>query len=146
MSELLQGSALDARQRGQVDAIRRAGEHLLRLVNDALDLARIEAGKLQLTNTDFLLRPLLDEVAGLMAPVAERKGLVFVDGIAPVSYTHLDVYKRQGGHHQRLGAFARRDFRNRGIAGRRRPADDLFAGHPIRWGMGGRRAGHLAAY
>jgi ligand-binding sensor domain-containing protein/nitrogen-specific signal transduction histidine kinase len=83
MSELLQGSALDARQRGQVDAIRRAGEHLLRLVNDALDLARIEAGKLQLTNTDFLLRPLLDEVAGLMAPVAERKGLVFVDGIAP---------------------------------------------------------------
>lgn len=82
MSELLRGSRLDERQRGQVDAIHRAGEHLLRLVNDALDLARIEAGKLELANADFALRPLLDEVAGLMAPVAERKGLVFVDALA----------------------------------------------------------------
>lgn len=82
MSELLHGTTLDPRQRSHVDAIRRAGEHLLRLVNDALDLARIEAGKLQLSNADFALRPLLDEVAALMAPVAERKGLAFLDGIA----------------------------------------------------------------
>lgn len=82
MSELLQATALDARQRSHVDAIRRAGEHLLRLVNDALDLARIEAGKLALANTDFALRPLLDEVAALMAPVAERKGLAFIDGMS----------------------------------------------------------------
>ncbi|HSD15968.1 MAG TPA: two-component regulator propeller domain-containing protein [Thermomonas sp.] len=82
MSELLQGTTLDPRQRSQVDAIRRAGEHLLRLVNDALDLARIEAGKLQLSDADFALRPLLDEVAALMAPVAERKGLAFIDGLA----------------------------------------------------------------
>ncbi|WP_425507278.1 ATP-binding protein [Thermomonas carbonis] len=81
MSELLQGTPLDPRQRSHVDAIRRAGEHLLRLVNDALDLARIEAGKLQLSPSDFALRPLLDEVAALMAPVAERKGLVFIDGM-----------------------------------------------------------------
>ena len=85
MSELLQGTALDARQRSHVDAIRRAGEHLLRLVNDALDLARIEAGKLDLVNTDFALRPLLDEVAALMAPVAERKGLQFVDALDPAA-------------------------------------------------------------
>lgn len=82
MSELLRGSRLDERQRSQVDAIHRAGEHLLRLVNDALDLARIEAGKLELAGVDFALRPLVDEVAGLMAPVAERKGLVFVDALA----------------------------------------------------------------
>ena len=82
MSELLQATPLDARQRGHVDAIRRAGEHLLRLVNDALDLARIEAGRLDLADTDFALRPLLDEVAALMAPVAERKGLAFIDGLA----------------------------------------------------------------
>ncbi|WP_240906238.1 hybrid sensor histidine kinase/response regulator [Thermomonas sp. HDW16] len=82
MSELLRGSRLDEKQRSQVDAIHRAGEHLLRLVNDALDLARIEAGKLELANADFALRPLLDEVAGLMAPVAERKGLAFLDAMA----------------------------------------------------------------
>ena len=81
MSELLRATQLDDRQRSQVDAIHRAGEHLLRLVNDALDLARIEAGKLELATADFALRPLLDEVAALMAPVAERKGLAFVDSM-----------------------------------------------------------------
>lgn len=77
MSELLAAGPLDPRQRRQVDAIRHAGEHLLRLVNDALDLARIEAGKLELANADFAVRPLLDDIAGLMAPIAERKGLHF---------------------------------------------------------------------
>ena len=85
MTELLQSTRLDPRQRSHVDAIRRAGEHLLRLVNDALDLARIEAGKLQLTNADFALRPLLDDIAGLMAPVAERKGLVYVEQLGKES-------------------------------------------------------------
>ena len=79
MSELLLASNLAPRQRGQVDAIHRAGNHLLRLVNDALDLARIEAGKLELLDEDFALRPLLDEVVALMAPVAERRGLQFID-------------------------------------------------------------------
>ena len=81
MAELLQGTPLDTQQRGHVDAIRRAGEHLLRLVNDALDMARIEAGKLELVNAPFVLRPLLDEVAALMAPLAERKGLLFAEHI-----------------------------------------------------------------
>lgn len=83
MSELLLASELDPRQRGQVDAIHRAGNHLLRLVNDALDLSRIEAGRLELLETDFALRPLLDEVAALMAPLAERRGLQFIDTLDP---------------------------------------------------------------
>lgn len=81
MAELLQATPLDAQQRGHVDAIRRAGEHLLRLVNDALDMARIEAGKLALVSAPFALKPLLDEVAGLMAPLAERKGLAFAEHV-----------------------------------------------------------------
>src|SRR5690606_30603588 len=48
MTELLQSTPLDERQKGYTDAIQRAGTHLLRLVNDALDLAKIEAGKLEL--------------------------------------------------------------------------------------------------
>ncbi len=44
MSELLLASPLDPQQRGYTQSIRHAGEHLLHLVNDALDLARIESG------------------------------------------------------------------------------------------------------
>lgn len=83
MSELLLASHLDVRQRGQVDAIHRAGNHLLRLVNDALDLARIEAGRLELLDADFAVRPLLDDVAALMAPMAEGRGLQFIDTLDP---------------------------------------------------------------
>ncbi|WP_460456575.1 ATP-binding protein [Arenimonas alkanexedens] len=77
MAELLQDSALDPRQHAQVEAIQRAGQHLLRLVNDALDLARIEAGRLELSLAPFALRPLLGEVADLLRPLAEAKGLQF---------------------------------------------------------------------
>lgn len=77
MAELLQGSVLDPQQRHQVDAIQRAGRHLLRLVNDALDLARIEAGKLVLDDAPFELAPLLQDVAGLLQPLAQAKALGF---------------------------------------------------------------------
>ncbi|TDK27379.1 hybrid sensor histidine kinase/response regulator [Luteimonas aestuarii] len=77
MSELLQATPLDTRQRGYVDAIRRAGEHLMRLVNDALDLARIEADKLQLDPQPFDLHALVDEVVALCEPAAQRRGLAF---------------------------------------------------------------------
>ena len=86
MSELLLATDLDAEQRSHVTSIRRAGEHLLRLVNDALDLARIEAGKLQLESGEFSLSALMHDVVGLMAPLAERRGLQFsdaIDGSAP---------------------------------------------------------------
>ncbi|MGQ4661598.1 ATP-binding protein [Lysobacter sp. F6437] len=77
MTELLLGTPLDPRQRGYADSIRGAGEHLLRLVNDALDLARIESGKLELAEQPFDLRALVDDVAALMAPLAAARGLAF---------------------------------------------------------------------
>ena len=46
-------------QRGRVEALQAAGRHLVRLVNDALDLARIEAGKLQLEQAPFDLGDVL---------------------------------------------------------------------------------------
>ncbi len=82
MSELLLGGPLDPRQRRHAEAIRHAGHHLLRLVDDALDLARIEAGRLPLDPRPFELRALLAEVVGLQAPVARRRGLRFVEEIA----------------------------------------------------------------
>lgn len=82
MTELLQSTPLDERQKGYTDAIQRAGTHLLRLVNDALDLAKIEAGKLELQQVEFDLHALLDDVAALMGPVAGKRGLAFHHGIA----------------------------------------------------------------
>jgi signal transduction histidine kinase/ActR/RegA family two-component response regulator len=83
MSELLLATPLNEQQRRYTDAIQRAGTHLVRLVNDALDLARIEAGKLDLQEVDFDLHVLINDIAALMAPVAEKSGLAFSSGIAP---------------------------------------------------------------
>jgi ligand-binding sensor domain-containing protein/signal transduction histidine kinase/CheY-like chemotaxis protein len=82
MSELLLDTPLDDVQRGYTQSIQRAGTHLLRLVNDALDLARIEAGKLELQSVDFDLRALLADVVALLAPVARKRGLDFSDEMA----------------------------------------------------------------
>ena len=54
----------------------------MRLVNDALDLARIEAGKLELDAQPFDLHALLRDVAELMAPNARQRGLAFHQSIA----------------------------------------------------------------
>ena len=77
MAELLQGSELSARQRRQVESIQRAGEHLLHLVNDALDLARIESGKLVLDDKVFDLHALLEDASQLLHALAAAKGLHF---------------------------------------------------------------------
>lgn len=77
MAELLLGSALPEAAHAKVLQIQRAGQHLLRLLNDALDLARIEAGKLELVAVPFDLHALLDEAAALLRPLAEAKGLRF---------------------------------------------------------------------
>ncbi|MFT4248959.1 MAG: ATP-binding protein [Pseudomonas sp.] len=77
MAELLLATPLDARQHGYAASIQSAGKHLLRLVNDALDLARIEAGKLPLEMRNFDLHDLLEQVCALVRPMAEGKGLRF---------------------------------------------------------------------
>ena len=83
MTELLLQTPLDARQHDYASAIDVAGRHLLRLVNDALDLARIEAGKLSLEQREFDPRKLVHQVATLARPLAARKGLDFHVAVAP---------------------------------------------------------------
>jgi signal transduction histidine kinase/streptogramin lyase/ActR/RegA family two-component response regulator len=75
MAELLLSRPLEATERRYVQTIRRSGEVLLTLVNDALDLARIEAGRLQLAPAPFDPRALLNDVAELQRGRAVAKGL-----------------------------------------------------------------------
>ncbi|WDS37650.1 two-component regulator propeller domain-containing protein [Pseudoxanthomonas sp.] len=98
MSELLLSTNLDERQHGYTRSIQNAGTHLLRLVNDALDLARIEAGRLELDQQDFDLRELLDGVVALTAPMAGKRGLAFSSDVAaglPVALRGDPVRVRQ---------------------------------------------------
>ena len=88
MSELLLATSLNPQQRGYVAAIRGAGEHLLRLVNDALDLARIESGRLELADEVFDLHALMDELAGLVGPLAKQRGLAFAMAVAEGTQRH----------------------------------------------------------
>ncbi len=54
-----------------------SGKHLLKVVNDLLDLSKIEAGRMELNPQNFQLAPLVEEVAGLHRGEAEAKGLAF---------------------------------------------------------------------
>jgi signal transduction histidine kinase/CheY-like chemotaxis protein len=86
MTELLLQTSLDATQRGYADAIHSSGRILLRLVNDALDLASIEAGKFELDDIALDLHALTREVAALTFPPAQSRGLectLSIDADAP---------------------------------------------------------------
>jgi len=69
---------LSETQRGQLQTIEVASQNLLALVNDVLDLSKVEAGSLQLEMQPFALSQLLDDVARLMLPNAQGKGLALV--------------------------------------------------------------------
>ena len=78
MTELLLRTDLDERQRGYARAVQQSGELLLRLINDVLDLSRIEAGKLTLEDRVVDLDAALAQVQALGRPLADKKGLDFV--------------------------------------------------------------------
>ena len=78
MAHALGASPLDARQHGYVEVIESSGQSLLAILNDILDLSKIEAGRLEIEAIPFGLTDLLDSIVALWsAPIAE-KGLMLV--------------------------------------------------------------------
>ncbi len=75
---LKRDAALHEAHKENVEIIQRSGEHLLTLINDVLDLAKIEAGKFELRLGDFSLPDLLQGVTEIARVRAEQKGLAFV--------------------------------------------------------------------
>lgn len=78
MTELLLLTDLNARQRHYATMARESGELLLSIINDILDISKIEAGKLDLELTQFDLRALVEETVSLFAERSHRKGLELV--------------------------------------------------------------------
>lgn len=75
MADLLGDTNLSHDQKEYVGIFRNAGENLLRLINDILDISKIEAGHLELENTDFNLNELIETTSEIMAMRAHGKGL-----------------------------------------------------------------------
>ena len=80
---LQRDSGLSERQRTGVAVIQRSGEHLLTLIDDTLDFARIEAGKLRLEIVDVALSGLVDAIREIIGVKAEEKQLEYACVIAP---------------------------------------------------------------
>ena len=76
LAELLLDSPLNAEQRDYAETILRSGQGLLEILNDILDLSKIEAGKLVLESIAFDPLRALDDVLALSAPRASAKGLL----------------------------------------------------------------------
>ncbi|HEX5692007.1 MAG TPA: PAS domain S-box protein, partial [Roseiflexaceae bacterium] len=68
---------LNADQERQLTTVQRSGKHLLNLINDLLDLAKIEAGKVEIAREALICQHVLDEAAGSLRALAEEKGLRF---------------------------------------------------------------------
>ncbi|AGP32861.1 chemotaxis protein CheY [Sorangium cellulosum So0157-2] len=80
---LKRSPGLDGRQVTGLDTIQQSGQHLLTLINDLLDLAKIEAGKIELYPEPIHLSAFLTVVADIIRVRAEQKSLYFVYEVAP---------------------------------------------------------------
>lgn len=96
MSELLGETRLNEEQGRYVSVFRKAGEALLSLVNDILDLSKIEAGQLVLESIEFDLHELVENAVDLYALKTEEKGLSLI------AYISRDVPHRHVGDPTRL--------------------------------------------
>ncbi|MEZ5628286.1 MAG: PAS domain S-box protein [Rhodocyclaceae bacterium] len=97
LSHLCLGTRLDPTQRDYVGKIHRAGTALLGVINDVLDVSRIEAGRLPLEASPFSLDEVLDQLVGLFGEQARSKQLALHVSVAPA------VPRRLIGDAMRLG-------------------------------------------
>jgi signal transduction histidine kinase len=67
MTDLALRRATDVKQIDQLQKVKQASHHLLAVINDILDISKIEAERLTLESVDFTLRDVLDTLTGLMA-------------------------------------------------------------------------------
>jgi signal transduction histidine kinase/CheY-like chemotaxis protein len=83
LNDLLLRTALSPEQQRLASGVQVASRTLLGLINDILDFSKIEAGRLELERLDFEIRPLLEQVAGMLTEAARDKSLDLVISCHP---------------------------------------------------------------
>jgi signal transduction histidine kinase/ActR/RegA family two-component response regulator len=83
MLHLLANSPLDADQRAKLETLQHSAESLMSLLNDILDIAKIEAGRIDLHIAPFSMRDLIGNLVTLWQPSMQSKGLTLAAGVAP---------------------------------------------------------------
>ena len=85
MAQAMATGTLDTEQRDRLDVIRQSGESLLAILNDVLDLSKIEAGKLELERAEFDLEETVQGALSAFAATAQAKGLALTLNIQPAA-------------------------------------------------------------
>jgi len=78
LTHLMSRDASDESQRARLAKVDTAAQHLLQVINDVLDLSKIEAGKMDLERTEFALDGLIEQVLKMVEPRAQEKGLELI--------------------------------------------------------------------
>jgi signal transduction histidine kinase/CheY-like chemotaxis protein len=92
---LLRDAAIHGEAKSHLGIVLKSGEHLYGLINQILDLSKIEAGRTVLTDSDFDLYALLDEIGEMFSITTAQKGLALDIDVAPdvPQYVHADQVK-----------------------------------------------------
>ena len=89
MTELTLGTDLSAEQRDYIETVRGSASALLELINDILDVSKVEAGKLTLDPIPFHLHDVVDDVLAMLALRAFEKGVELVGWMSPTVPDHF---------------------------------------------------------
>ena len=98
MSEILEHENLNERQAGYIKDIRISADSLLGIINDILDMSKIEAGKLELRPVDYNFKQFIDNIISIFTHVSQNKGLEFIyttEGEMPDCLFGDDIRLRQ---------------------------------------------------
>jgi signal transduction histidine kinase/ActR/RegA family two-component response regulator len=93
--QLLELDGIDAEHRESVDQILRAGRHLLQMIDEVLDIARVETGELRMSPEPTLASELVEEGIALVSPLAQQRSIQVVTDFGDCAAVHVLVDRQR---------------------------------------------------